>query len=290
MNSTANENNCSNIPKLKCSLHDGEWSEKVSHSLNDAANGEWKTFGWSDSSKCFNKSYIPTDVQHCLQGKWIYFHGDSSLRLLFGSIIELVGGKEVESDSRLPHYKSCVGSGCGKYFQGLGETLAERKADDHVHYFREYWNHDFQIRITFSFQTLLNVRHGALTSFITHSSKPDIMVLQGGSWDKYNVFTVNDSLRFLKDFLNDTIHVLGDTPIIWANLISCHKEFKDWAFDFNKRSKPIFDSLKIPVLDRGATTVQLPSNMLSLCEGWHATDKLCDLHRDLLLESLCNTF
>lgn len=201
-------------------------------------------------------------------------------------MIELVGGNKVESDTRLPHYKLCVESDCGRYFKGL-DIQAELKRDDHIHYFREYWSQDFQIRITFSFQTELDVRHETLTSFITHSRKPDIVVLQGGSWDHYKNRSVNESLGFLKDFVNDTINILGGTPIIWANLISCEPKFRAWATEFNNRSKPFLNSLKIPVLDQGATTFRLPSSMIRFCEGWHAQDNLCDLHRTLLLESLC---
>lgn len=265
------------------------WSHRAAAKLNGRRTGSW---GRGNSTSAPDPVWFSptqhappsvTTVRQCLKNKWIMMHGDSSLRFMFSSLIQLVGNADVASDRLMPKHFTCPPDvDCQQYIKGLNANRPEA-GDAHEHYFRELWERQHSIRITFAFKQQLSTRHLSLESFITDSMQPDVLVLQAGAWNQYSGVSLNQSIADLTAFVQD-VRLMYDGPILWVNLPACWPDFKEFAAEFNNRTR---ETLKFPILDRETSTQNLPEGLLHQCEGWHPYGKLSDLHRDWLLEALC---
>ena len=106
-----------------------------------------------------------------LRTRWLYIIGDSSARMLFGALVELVNG--TLADPRFGDYRIHHKGGCSH--DGTETCL------------REYVNMRAATRITFSFKTVVDAQTLALDWLTSPSQVPDYFLLAIGAWDiKYS--------------------------------------------------------------------------------------------------------
>lgn len=264
------------------------WSTRATEKLDNRSLGAWGTGNSSPPYPVWlspnpHTSPSMSSVHRCLKHRWIMMHGDSSLRFMFSSLIHLVGNADVAGDRFMPKHLTCPAhADCEQYMKGFNANRTET-GNTHEHYFREFWDRDQSIRITFTFKQQLSTRHLSLESFITDSMQPDLLVLQAGAWNLYSGVSVDQSMEDLMAFMRD-VRLLYAGPIVWVNLPACWPNFKEFAAEFNRRTRA---TLMVPILDRQTSTQSLPEGLLQQCEGWHPYGRLSDMHRDWLLEAIC---
>lgn len=271
-----------------------KWASISAQYLDSSSNGTWHSLNetniqWFSNSKNLDFKLDRNKVMNCVGKKWLFFHEDSSLRLLFSSVSQLIN-PHLMHDPIFPKYELCSpdldDKQCEMHFKGFNDNRTETGAT-HFEYFREFWMPKEAVRVTFTFRQQLNNRQINFESFLSPTSQPDLMILQGGAWDKYNDYTVETAINNFIEFIDDLQRVYTG-PFIWVSLVNCSPNFMKWAMEFNKRSRVILVKREIPILDRESSSFHLPQHMSNLCEGWHPLEKLTDLHRYLLFHSICS--
>ena len=107
-------------------------------------------------------------VAEALRGHWLYIVGDSSARMLFGALVELINGSLL--DPRFGAYRWHDKGGCS------------HEGGDTAQCLREYVNLSTGTRVTFSFKTVATERTHALDLLASPSQAPDYFLLAVGAW------------------------------------------------------------------------------------------------------------
>ena len=262
------------------------WKKKAEAFFRSIDKGSWKYDNLSVIQFMTKENItLPRiskeDIEQCFQSKWIMMRGDSSLRFLFSSIIQYLGGPAITRDPYMPKYESCNESDCNRFFSGRYNNHSDPGGVPE-YYFREYWNANKSTRITFCFSRFFEEKSIITEQFITDSMQPDILILEAGPWDKmtYND-TADESIHKMRILIKD-VHRYYKGPVIWTDLIAC--AYEEWTAEFSSKSHAIAG---IPTMSRHKTTTNLPDELLPLCNGWHGHGQLSDLHRDMIFYALC---
>ena len=126
------------------------------------------------------------------------------------------------------------------------------------------WNHN--LRLTFTFKTLANQATLVLDHLITQSISPDVFVLATGAHDFYQRHSVETTIQDTKEWIYSMKLQYPNANFIFLTLVSCHKQFKARAMEFNKAILTEFQTLSwIHVIDREPSTIDITNPRL--CEG-----------------------
>eukprot|EP00128_Syssomonas_multiformis_P008449 Colp12_sorted_trinity150504_noHs@18052 len=237
-----------------------------------------------------------TEAQVCLKDKWIMMVGDSSLRILFSALSELINGTlEVPF---FPRNRLTPGLKPNHDTQ-KGLTDVEREINlENVGFLREFRHKDANIRITFVFKTYSEVEPPLMQALLTGGTKPDLLVLQTGAWDQYRKHSdiksmYEETIPTVEQWLsNITALNLYNGPLMWIGMTECENHINgkfEWISLFNQMMWGVARKYKVQgVMPRGTHTRSRPKpDMFDLCEGFHAWNHLAFDHATWLLGTLC---
>eukprot|EP00928_Gymnodinium_smaydae_P013341 TRINITY_DN14872_c0_g1_i1.p1 TRINITY_DN14872_c0_g1~~TRINITY_DN14872_c0_g1_i1.p1 ORF type:complete len:266 (-),score=22.86 TRINITY_DN14872_c0_g1_i1:164-961(-) len=103
-----------------------------------------------------------------LDGKWLYFYGDSRVRILYAALLSLLTGRHVPSE--VAHHDACPfddRQSCGKYYEGEATDVMVGN-----------------IRVTYEVMRWANERPQS-RSFAHLKRQPDVMFVCNGAWSVY---------------------------------------------------------------------------------------------------------
>lgn len=297
------------------------------------SQGRWapglpKHFSWElptlDNDGDDDASYAPippldpTAARACLAERWIVLVGDSSTRIFFSALVDLLeyafpgdampqferwvcGGAEGELD--------VYGRGCGKKLKGLTPAEIASKVEDdgcvsfplpHLplllplmellwgdRYYRDVTigNHT---RLTFIFKTYASSTPLVLPQLLIPGTHPSLLILQSGAWDGYKRNPIPSSLLALSSFVSSLrSYYLG--PMVWMNLLPCHADFVTYGKEFNEGAREVMRGLGVPVFDRAVTLGGDYKRLGKKCEGWHAWEEVVQVHVQGFLQGICRS-
>ena len=167
------------------------------------------------------KTFSTKEARKCLHNKWIFIIGDSTMRMFFSRIVDLVNGTLV--DPRFGSYKTHHKGGC----QGAVTDYEGRTTNQCL---REYVKSRF--RITFSFQTNGQHNNSMFDSLVSESHLPDLVLLTTGSWDvgygglnAKDPIVANHSVQMVRN-----IRTKYSGPIVWLITNAC-EPFRNSSID-----------------------------------------------------------
>ena len=299
----AEHHDSSHVQSCLSTLADGAWSEA---SPSDLAESESEPrFIWSPSDSqheraCREAVLTTQTAGQCLDRKWMMIIGDSSTRMLFSGLVQLLNGSSQGTDPHFPSHRPCSmcegfwpegsdNSECCKRFM-KGQDHGDDATSDYdagvLGYHREFWSNG--IRVTFSFKSLAELPVAAiLRALISPSQQPDILVLQFGAWDLYQWnavdYTIPKAMQYITS-LQDLYH----GPLVWVTLPECgDSPHQKEVTEFNNGMIDELSSHNISVLSRGASTRNLPSGLVHQCKWFHAQHIIADHHAQWLLRAIC---
>lgn len=294
------------VPRESCleSVKTGFWQ---GHTVGDNNTDSIANFVWQplanpsegSTASCQLDLYTPQTARQCLRDKWVYLIGDSSTRMLFSALVQLVNDSSTLTDPYFPNHRFCrhceskteSHACCQAHVKGLnwnGEADEEAQGSQGSHdrwsYHREWTK--FGTRIVFSFKTFADVPVSqAFQSQVTPSQQPDLLILQFGAWDIYHNHDLGETVAKGLAYI-DHVKMHYSNPLVWLSLVEC-EPFRNISMAFNLMMEPHLQHLGIAYFSRSATTRDLPNNMQEQCEGFHAWDRISDEHVQWLLRAVC---
>lgn len=139
----------------------------------------------------------------------------------------------------MPSHRKCrLEDNCSDHVKGLKSPITAGGPED-FGYLREYISDN--IRLIYVFQREMcekDTQKSIFQQFISEESAPDLMVMSAGPWDSYSGYSLEETIPCLASFWKK-IKVVYAGPVVWMNLVTCHKNFEEWANGFNAHAKPI---------------------------------------------------
>jgi len=265
-----------------------------SNECSEATFWRWKLKAAPNQRNWSVQYFSQNETRQCLAGKWIYLIGDSSTRITFSALIQQINGtvRDLEFPDHRRRY--CMSKynfsveNCGRWVKGQLPYLQNLDQDAEV-YFREFWEKEYNIRITYSFKSEADLIPLSLLQTISKSHQPDLVVLNTGAWSNYHGLSPTRTFLGMQSFMEYFLNVYSG-PLIYQNLATCAPAFHDWAVKYNQLADGWFRERNYPVLNRALMTSKKKKNsalISSSCEGWHTWDFLAEELTSWLVNSLC---
>ena len=286
---------------------------RVQSCLNSLATGTWSTikslsseesdsnFVWSPSrdahtGDCGKSSLTSTTAHQCLDRKWMMLIGDSSTRIMFSSLVQLLNGSSQDTDAHFPSHRPCDMCGsdgpdsdcCNRFSKGQDNDQDPTSDEDPwiLGYYRDWWSRG--TRITFVFKSLAERPVAAiLRVMISESQQPDVLILQFGAWDLYLRNSVEKATAKANEYIR-SLRQLYRGPMVWLTLPECEDSgLRAEVAEFNKIMVSELANQNMNVLSRRSSTTGLPDGLVRHCESFHAKHIIADAHAQWLLRAVC---
>ena len=242
---------------------------------------------------------VPTALAlSCLRNRWIYCIGDSSMRMYFKALLEVLAPGF--ADSRFGSFTELDKGGCSggvrdKTVKG-GLRGEEEYGDKGGGCLREYFDHENGIRVTFSFKTFARQQMKAEEWLVSGTQVPDLFLTATGAWDLTYRTTMKQATpeeaaaegAAAAAWAQGMASMYPESPLLTMTLNSCHAQFRDIALRWNAALHGNTDPHTHPtvaLLDREPATIVVTNT--SMCEGWHAFGSIVLQQVHASLGALC---
>ncbi|KAM0751958.1 hypothetical protein T439DRAFT_324059 [Meredithblackwellia eburnea MCA 4105] len=236
----------------------------------------------------------PEDAQGCMDNRWIMLVGDSTMRIFFATLVELLSDGQFPEDS-MPSWRKLgctqkvdkkMRQWCDRHLKGLSDwEIGAGQADEG--FFRDVTVG--ATRLTFIFKTYGDTFPLLIPQLLGPGgsvSQPDLLVLQSGPWDRTRKTSIPIALDYLSDYVKK-IKRLFEGPTAWLATGACSPMFTDFASSYREGGMRIMQEAGISVFDRSVTLQDSCVHVSELQEGWHSWGDLGMIQLQGFLRGLC---
>ena len=234
----------------------------------------------------------------CLQHRWIYCIGDSSMRMYFKALLEVLAPGF--DDPRFGSFTKLDKGGCSggvrdKTVKG-GLRGEEEYGDKGGGCLREYFDHENGIRVTFSFKTFAKQQMKAEEWLVSGTQVPDLFLTATGAWDLTYRTTLKQATpeeaaaegTAAAAWAQGMASMYPESPVLTMTLNCCHNRFRDIAARWNAALQEhigLDAHPTVALLDREPATIGVTNT--TMCEGWHAFGSIVLQQVHASLGALC---